>query len=417
MRHSYGIDFGTCNSTVAYHDGHDVQLLNLERSSPVVRSVIYFPERSCLEPSVGQDAIDSYVQNGMRGRFLQSIKSVLPDATFESTIIHDHRYSPESLAAVILGELKRRADAVVGRDVRRVVLGRPVTFSEDPAEDALAERRLRIAASLSGFDDVAVLPEPVAAVRSYRASEGISHTVLVADLGAGTCDFAVVRSDPRAHSSTWDVLAEAGVHIGGDDFDAAIMWDKMVRHFGYGSTFESWGSRLRLPEHLFRRLCRWEMVPFIRTDAALYRSIREYERTSDRPEYLRNLRLLIDDNLGYAVFRRIESAKILLSSREEARVRFEHGDVCINEPVTRAEFERMIRKDVGCIRSCIDGVLARAAIRPTEIAAVLATGGTSLVPAVRRVLVELFGAHACRTHDTFTSVAQGLAMSGEAHIP
>src|SRR6185369_16107649 len=110
----------------------------------LMRSVLYFNEEH--EIFAGQDAINHYVNDGAAGRFMQSIKSFLPNRSFESTEVFGRKYGIEDLVALILRKIKAKGEAHVGCPVDSVVLGRPVLFSEDPEKDALAQLRLEKAA-------------------------------------------------------------------------------------------------------------------------------------------------------------------------------------------------------------------------------------------------------------------------------
>lgn len=78
--------------------------------------------------------------------------------------------------------------------------------------------------------------------------------------------------------------------------------------------------------------------------------------------------------------------------------------------VTREAFESWIADDLRAIRSCIDSLLTNAGVTRRQIDRVFLTGGTSLVPAVRRIFIERFGEDRIRTGNEFISVARGLAL-------
>jgi hypothetical chaperone protein len=63
------------------------------------------------------------------------------------------------------------------------------------------------------------------------------------------------------------------------------------------------------------------------------------------------------------------------------------------------------------IKSCVETVLSEANVEVGEIDAVLLTGGTSFIPAVRHIFEELAGEEKVINLDAFTSVAKGLATS------
>ena len=205
-----GLDFGTSNTAVAAFPGGE----------PVTHSessLLYFsqPSGGTYQMYVGSEARARYVANGFRGRYVRTIKSLLADPEFEWTDVYGRRYRVEQLVAAIMRHFKDHADGIAGGDVELVVVGRPVVFSSDEAADDLAEARLRAAAEAAGFRYVHVLPEPVAAARTYAATAEEEAVVLVADFGGGTCDFCAFRLRPgRALDRRRDVIATAGVARG-----------------------------------------------------------------------------------------------------------------------------------------------------------------------------------------------------------
>jgi len=79
--------------------------------------------------------------------------------------------------------------------------------------------------------------------------------------------------------------------------------------------------------------------------------------------------------------------------------------------VTRTQFEGWIAEELGRIETCIDGLLSSTGVPACAVDRVFLTGGTSFVPAVRRIFASRFGEAALRTGEEFTSVARGLAVS------
>jgi hypothetical chaperone protein len=89
---------------------------------------------------------------------------------------------------------------------------------------------------------------------------------------------------------------------------------------------------------------------------------------------------------------------------------FSDPPVLIEKIVARLEFEKWIARYLEQIAECVDGLMKTVALTPDAIDSVFLTGGSSFVPAVRRIFVERFGADRIRTGDEFTSVARGLAL-------
>ena len=82
--------------------------------------------------------------------------------------------------------------------------------------------------------------------------------------------------------------------------------------------------------------------------------------------------------------------------------------------VGRAEFEDWILRERDQISRCVDRVLNAAGVEPNRIGSVFLTGGSSFVPAVRRIFESRFGDNKIRAGNEFTSVARGLALKAAA---
>ena len=106
-----------------------------------------------------------------------------------------------------------------------------------------------------------------------------------------------------------------------------------------------------------------------------------------------------------------------LASREETSFRFQAPDAAIAATITRAEFEGWIAADVARIEATVDEALATAKVGADGIDRVFLTGGTSFVPAIRRLFAERFGADRITAADPFESIARGLALIGQAPDP
>ena len=251
----YAIDFGTSNSLLAAANADQIFApipLDPDAADPtILRSIIYFPDAE--RAYVGEAALAKYVENGLEGRLLRSLKRHLPARSFRGTYIGARPMQVEDLVAVILREMRNRANAHYGVDVKRAVLGRPARFAADDLDDDFAERRLRSAAERAGFEEIHFLPEPVAAAREFRAafSGDASGCVLVCDFGGGTSDFTVMRLGEQAFVRS-DVLAIGGVPVAGDALDAGIMRSHVAKNFGADVAYRvPMGSNvLRMPPQI-----------------------------------------------------------------------------------------------------------------------------------------------------------------------
>lgn len=401
------MDFGTSNSVLAVLNKDTKQIVKVFGES----SLLYFQdEENCY---VGTQAIQRYLDNNMSGRLLKSIKTLLPQSRFTFTYIYGKKYTAEDLVCLILSHLKKQADDFTGEDVTEVVMGRPVVFSEDPAEDKLAEKRLLIAARKAGFDKVLFQYEPIAAGFLYEQSIEKPELVLIGDFGGGTSDFTLMNLDKSRMNSgdrKSDILRTGGLHIGGDDFDAQIMWYKLVPYFGYGLKYDSMGKMLDLPVHIFRTLCEWEQMAFLK-EGNIRRKLDMYHRYTNYNPAIARLITYIDNNLGFSMFQHIEKSKIELSGRDFTEIIFRESSIDIDVLLKVEEFNVLIERELNKINTYISSFLEDAKINPDEINNVFITGGTSSLGAVVEIFENKFSPEKIHTGDNFNSVAQGLALS------
>ncbi|MFL5731421.1 MAG: Hsp70 family protein [Cytophagaceae bacterium] len=406
-KHIYGIDFGTSNSVLAVLDLETREIVRINSQS----SLIYFQDADRI--FIGNQAIGKYIENNMKGRLLKSIKTLLPQSSFTFTYIYGKKYTAEDLVCLILEYLKKEADEELGEDVRELVLGRPVVFSEDPECDRLAEKRLLMAARKAGFEKIWFQYEPIAAGFLYEHGLSEPELVLIGDFGGGTSDFTLMQLDKNKiplKDRKSDILKTGGVHIGGDDFDAGIMWNKLTPYFGYGLKYDSYGKMLDLPVHIFRTICEWEQMAFLK-EGKIRKQLDNYYQYTNKNPALQRLMSLIDNNLGFSLFRTIEKAKISLSEKESVSLEFDQAGIVINENLQVEDFNAFIEDEIVKIDKFLDRFLEQAQISPKKIDHVFITGGTSSAAAVMEIFRKRFSEDKIHRGDNFNSVARGLAYS------
>ena len=111
MQIVFGIDFGTTNSALSVYRNGTVEVVavdGIDSGGELLRSVLYFNEEH--EIFAGHEAIHQYVSDGATGRFMQSIKTFLPNTSFVSTEIFGKRYTIDDLVAIILRKIKARGE-------------------------------------------------------------------------------------------------------------------------------------------------------------------------------------------------------------------------------------------------------------------------------------------------------------------
>ena len=420
-----GFDFGTTNSSVALlNERSEVELasfssLGTQRES--FRSVLYF-EQSRSEHGLrrthgltGPAAIEHYLHAEEKGRLVQSLKSHLSSRSLTGTEVFGRRYRLEDLIARMLGDIRKHAAKQFEKPIRYAMVGRPVRFvgSESPADDDFAVSRLREAFFAAGFERVDFELEPVAAACAYESTLDHDELILIGDFGGGTSDFSLLRVGPgvRRHGrSPQDLLGNSGVGLAGDAFDARIVRKLVSPALGSNSEARSLNKVLpAVPAWIYANLERWHYLSFLRTN-----NVREILKSARiralEPEKIQALITLIDEDLGYQLHQAVQQVKFELSRSDSAEFRFQDGGMDLRIPVTRREFESWIKDDLQAIEDSIDGLLKTTGIDPLEVDRVFLTGGSSFVPAVRRIFETRFGKDRIRGGNEFTSVAHGLAL-------
>jgi hypothetical chaperone protein len=212
------------------------------------------------------------------------------------------------------------------------------------------------------------------------------------------------------------------VGIAGDAFDARIVRKLVSPSLGSNSEARSFNKKLpAVPAWIYANLERWHYLSFLRTNNV--REILKGARVRAlEPEKIDGLIAVIEGDLGYQLHQAVQLVKFELSHSEAAEFRFRDGTalasfIDLRIPVTRAEFESWIAEELAAIERSIDQLLTSAGVTPPEVDRVFLTGGSSFVPAVRRIFASRFGAERIRGGNEFTSVAHGLALRAADPLP
>ena len=397
-----GIDFGTTNTAVAIADEHGaVQLASLQ-GAPHWRTVLYFEPGGRL--SAGAPAIARYLDTDREGRLVQSIKSHLASSSFTKTTIYGRRWALEDMIAAYLRQIRAASPIDLGS---RAVVGRPVRYwgAETTEDDDRAVARMRTALATAGFTEVVFEMEPVGAAARYADRLDHDELIVVADFGGGTTDFSVIRVGPTAGGT---VLANGGIGVSGDAFDARVIDAIVAPALGRGTKYvvDEFGAEAPVPAWLYSHLRRWHYLSFLKEEATLRLLERVTQGARDKVK-IERLTRLVDEDLGMLLHRSVEGAKVRLSGAPADRVALEQ--IALDLPVTRPSFDGWIGDDLDAIGTVLDNVLERAGVTGKDVDRVFATGGSSLVPAVRERLAARFGAAKLEGGEELTSVAWGLA--------
>lgn len=415
-----GLDFGTTNTVVSWAHAHapaDPVVFNfLSNRLFSFRSALCFWDegdegRPEIHSQAGPWAIQRFLELAGECRFIQSLKSFAASRLFERTWIHGREYKFEDLFRTFFEDLVEHAHPQLDVMPRHVVVGRPVRYVGSRPDASLAEERYRLALAPFGFERIRQVYEPVAAAFFYAQSLEESATVLVADFGGGTTDFSIVAFEKDARGLQARALGHSGVGVAGDRFDYRIIDHVVLPRLGKGTLYRSEGKRLEMPRSCFASFARWHELSVMKTSRD-FRDLKELAPLSEAPELVARFIRLVESDQGYTLYRAVSEAKELLSRQEKAPFRFRGPGFEIEATIARAEFEGWIAPELEQIEAALEEVLREAGATESGIDRVFLTGGSSFVPAVRRIFERRFGAGRIEAGNEFVSIANGLATIG-----
>ncbi len=363
-----GIDLGTTNSLVAYMDGDVPRVIPDREGRTLLPSVVTFGPDGIV---VGEDAKRQLVRRADRtvysikrfmGKGFDDVRGELryfpfqiaPSQEVVRVRIGDRELTPPEISALILKELKRRAETHLGQEVRQAVITVPAYFNDSQRQAT------KDAGRIAGLEVLRIVNEPTAACLAYGLQRKREGTIAVYDLGGGTFDISLLK----VKEGIFEVLATNGnTHLGGDDFDR-------------------------------------ELVKLI------LREIQERHGVdvSGDSEAMQEIRL------------GAEAAKVRLSTEERTvlTIPFSQHGFTLRREITRTELERLIEGLVQETLGPCRMALADAGLAPSEVNEVVLVGGATRTPLVRRRVQELFGKVPHSELNPDEVVALGAAV--QAHI-
>lgn len=414
-----GLDFGTTNSVVALADGTGTSELvafeGAHATGAVFRSALCFwhdeAVRGGLAHEAGPWAIAEYLEYPQDSRFIQSFKSVAASAIFEHATVFEKRFRFEELGRFFLGKLVEHAGGALDTRPRRVIIGRPVDYAGARVDPALARQRYDRMFQDFGTE-IHYVYEPLGAAFSYASRLSEPATILVADFGGGTSDFSVVKVAAPGAARRCIPLGSVGIGIAGDRFDYQIVDRLVLPMLGKGGLYRSFDKILEIPRSHFADFADWSRLALMRNRRTMDELAR-LQRSALDPQAIGRMIAIIDNELGYPLYDAVGRLKRALSTEEHAPFHFSGAGIEIAADVSRAEFESWIAADVARISAKVDEALDKAGVGPDAIDRVFLTGGSSLIPAIRRIFSERFGDARLATGGELTSIAHGLALIGE----
>ena len=323
-----GIDLGTTNSCVAVMEGGNPNVITNSEGARTTPSVVAFQKDG--ERIVGQVAKRQAVTNA--DRTIMSIKRKM--GTSEKVTIDGKAYTPQEISAMILSKLKTDAESYLGETVSQAVITVPAYFNDSQRQAT------KDAGKIAGLEVLRIINEPTAAALAYGMTD-MDKTVMVYDLGGGTFDVSILE----IADGVFEVLSTNGdTHLGGDDFDQAII-DYLVKSFK-----DSDGIDLSTDKMAMQRL----------KEAA-------------------------------------EKSKIELSATTTSAVSLPFIAVDANGPknlditLTRAKFDELTASLVDRTLVSIRNAMRDANLSASQIDEVLLVGGSSRIPAVQEAVKKEMG--------------------------
>ena len=344
-----GIDLGTTNSCVAVYDGGEAKVITNPEGMRTTPSVVAFKNGDII---VGQKAKNQMVTNKDT---ISSIKRKM--GTSEKVSANGKEYSPEEVSAMILGDLKKTAEAYLGETVNKAVITVPAYFND-------AQRQAtKNAGKIAGLEVERIINEPTAAALAYGLDkQDKNQTVLVYDLGGGTFDVSILELG----DGVFEVKSTSGNnHLGGDDFDERVM-DYIVSEFKKETSVDLTKDKMAM------------------------------QRVKDAAEKAKK------DLSGMTT---TEISLPFISQGTD-------GPIHLNMSLTRAKFEDLISDLVESTTEPVRKALKDAGLTAKDIDKVLLVGGSTRVPCVQELVKNELGKEPSKEVNPDEVVAMGAAIQG-----
>ena len=349
MSKTIGIDLGTTNSCVCVYEGGEAKVIANPEGNRTTPSVVAFKKGEII---VGDAAKRQVVTNKDT---VSSVKRLM--GTNEKVHVNDKDYTPEEISAMILGDLKKTAEAYLGETVTKAVITVPAYFNDSQRQAT------KNAGKIAGLEVERIINEPTAAALAYGLDkQDKTEQILVYDLGGGTFDVSILELG----DGVFEVKSTSGNnHLGGDDFDKKIV-DYLVDEFKKEN-----GVDLTKDKMAMQRL----------KDAA-------------------------------------EKAKKDLSGMSTTQISLpflsqgEDGPLHLELSLTRAKFEDLIRDLVESTKEPVRKALKDAKLSASDIDKVLLVGGSTRIPMVQELVKKELGKEPSKGVNPDEVVAMGAAIQG-----
>ncbi len=412
------IDFGTSNSAICVVKGDAAPvLIPVEEDRDTIPTAVFY-DADVRKASFGRTAVENY-QDGNEGRLLRSLKSLLGSALLdETTLIYGEAVPYRKVIAHFMLHMKNSAEEFTDRGITSVVLGRPVHFvDDDAARDQIAQDAMADIAREVGFADVQFQFEPIAAALDYEQRLTAEKLVLVIDIGGGTSDFSVIRLGPKRAKKidrNADLLANAGIHIAGTDFDHRVSLATAMPALGLGAKGKNGKP---VPVSLYYDLATWHKINFLYTREEIAHGDSLQHFIDDRKVHQRLMNVLRNRE-GHRIAAHVEAAKIAVAQSGETTLdlRFlqsagDTDDAALLLTLTHAQLCDALDAQVKKIVASAEQAVRQAQLTPDAIDTLYFTGGSTGVKALRDAFAAAFPKSEIEQGDKFASVVRGLGVT------
>jgi len=342
-----GIDLGTTNSCVAVLEAGKATVIANAEGNRTTPSVVAFKNGEII---VGAKAKNQMITNPDT---VYSIKRKM--GTSEKVKVKGKEYTPEEISAMILGDLKKTAEAYLGEEVTKAVITVPAYFND-------AQRQAtKNAGKIAGLEVERIINEPTAASLAFGVDkQDKNQTILVYDLGGGTFDVSILELG----DGVFEVKSTNGnTKLGGDDFDERIM-DWMVKEFKKENGVDLSKDKMAM------------------------------QRVKDAAEKAKK------DLSG------VTTTDISIPFITQG----EDGPLHLNMTLTRAKLEDLIGDLVDSTIEPVRKALKDAKLKASDIDKVLLVGGSTRIPYVQEVVKKELGQEGSKEVNPDEAVAMGAAI-------
>ena len=368
-----GIDLGTTNSCVAVMEGGNSVVITNEEGQRTTPSMVAYTDKN--ERLVGQSAKNQMVTNPentifsikrFMGRRYNEVSEELKHCPYKvikasnddpRVQIRDKQFSPPEVSAAILQKMKKTAEDYLGEGVKEAVITVPAYFNDSQRQAT------KDAGRIAGLDVKRIVNEPTAAALAYGLDKvKKEEKIAVYDLGGGTFDISILDLG----DGVFEVRSTNGdTHLGGDNFDEVVI-EWIIAEFKSQSGID-----------------------------------------------------LSNDNMALQRLKEAaEKAKKELSSAQSTSINLPYitadasGPKHLQLELSRTRFQSMVEHLVQRTKEPCLKALQDAGYAPSDIDEVILVGGSTRIPAIQKIVKEIFGKEPNRSVNPDEVVAMGAAIQG-----